>query len=748
MNRKPVALLLQLIYLAVALVIGRTLSADTAILPKSFLHVQNPPISIPVLLNLVGIHLAIGLPLFLLNLVMNRDAVPPRAKFTIAGLLMYTCVSSLSATFIYFFTEIVFSAHFFAAAFGAGVVIYLVGFFVLGFLGKDHGESYVGWLMRSRFWGTLGRTLFSVPALVVIILAVTPVFFATQYQKNPAIANFVTNAKLKFLGAGDEPWGLVDVYPGLRFSQTMEVAYPTPGATSAYVLERGGRIYRVKNESPEKELLVDFSERVNTCDVEDGAAGFAFHPRFAVPDSPNQGYVYVYHTDVQEFEKYNRLSRFDLSLATPQERLESETILFEIEPGNRTGFHNGGGLEFVPDGFLYLGMGDLNDRNTPQNISTDFFSGIIRIDVDMRGEDVSHAPPREPENGISQNYFIPNDNPFVGQEGVLEEFWALGFRNPYRMTFDSLTRKMWVSEVGADLYEEVNIVDRGTNHQWNYREGFEQNRDFQPPSPPIGVDTPPFFAYEHTAVERAVIGGLVYRDDRYPDLYGKYIFADNFSGRLRSIDIDDGAEQEWVLLTRADQLGQMGITSLMEAPTGDVYITTLGSKLEPSGRLMKLVRGAVDSGGAPPDSMVVSRLSPQGSLPEARQMFKDNCSRCHGATGQGDGAEYDDPEVPLPDFSTVEWQEQRAEEDIILAIAAGGEAAGLSATMPAWGDSFSNAQIQMLMRVIREFAYPPEEESGDAAVGEASDGEAGATGALDAPGSEADTEVETKSDTR
>src|SRR5690606_14114493 len=112
--------------------------------------------------------------------------------------------------------------------------------------------------------------------------------------------------------------------------------------------------------------------------------------------------------------------------------------------------------------------------------------------------------PRQPERGITAHYFIPNDNPWVGEDGVLEEFYAIGLRNPHRMTLDAETGQAWIGDVGQAHREEVNWLVKGANYQWPYKEGTRTWR--ATPDPLIGTEQPPAYEYERqTGV--CVIGG-------------------------------------------------------------------------------------------------------------------------------------------------------------------------------------------------------------------------------------------------
>src|SRR5262249_32930305 len=163
------------------------------------------------------------------------------------------------------------------------------------------------------------------------------------------------------------------------------------------------------------------------------------------------------------------------------------------------------------DGMLYLGLGDGGSGGDPmgngQNLGT-WLGKVLRIDV--RG---------------AQPYTVPGDNPFVGTQGALPEIWAFGFRNPWRMAFDSSTGALWVGDVGQDAVEEIDVVRRGSNYGWNR---FEGNSCYRSPCPAAGM-VAPVATYTHSE-GCSVSGGVVYRGRNVPKLVGWYLYADFCSG--------------------------------------------------------------------------------------------------------------------------------------------------------------------------------------------------------------------------
>jgi glucose/arabinose dehydrogenase len=173
---------------------------------------------------------------------------------------------------------------------------------------------------------------------------------------------------------------------------------------------------------------------------------------------------------------------------------------------------------FGPDGLLYFGMGDTGPQEDPQGHGQDttlLLGKMLRIDVDRHDE--------------GRQYAIPSDNPFVGQANVRPEIWALGFREPWRFSFDPLTDDLWVGDVGQDRYEEIDIVRRGENYGWNVHEGFERfsNRYRKEGASYV----PPVFAYARK-YGPSITGGWVYRGDSSSSFTGVYICGDYESRRI------------------------------------------------------------------------------------------------------------------------------------------------------------------------------------------------------------------------
>jgi glucose/arabinose dehydrogenase len=218
------------------------------------------------------------------------------------------------------------------------------------------------------------------------------------------------------------------------------------------------------------------------------------------------------------------------------------------------GDHGGGCVQFGPDGYLYFAMGDSGPHRDPngnaQNLQ--FLLGkMVRIDVDHQ------------EDG--RRYAVPRDNPFIGQSGARPEMWALGFRNPWRFSFDSRNGDLWVADVGQDRVEEVDIVRRGENYGWNVYEAFERFSDAYRKEGVTYVQ--PVLAYKRK-YGNSITGGYVYRGKRQPSFNGVYIFGDYTSKRIF------GMTQQDRKLKTVRQIGTapQRIVSFATDAEGEIYV--------------------------------------------------------------------------------------------------------------------------------------------------------------------------------
>jgi uncharacterized repeat protein (TIGR03806 family) len=384
-----------------------------------------------------------------------------------------------------------------------------------------------------------------------LIICITTLMLLTKVQgqpyglsERPAVGSYLNNAMPEAAPVISGDWSAVPAFPNVTFTNAIGVL-PMPGTDRLVVWEREGRIWSFVDNSnvTEKKLVLDIHDECQGWD-DSGLLGLAFHPGFAT-----NHFVFIYYTWVVPGTVkgdantrppmtvlgayHDRLARFTLDtngVAIPG----SETVI--IDQTGDSVWHNGGGMFFHPaNGFLYWTDGDDANGTNTQTITNNLFSGVFRVDVDKRGGAISHPVPRQPERGRTANYYIPNDNPFVGVPGALEEYFCLGLRNPHRMTIDPLTGRIFIGDVGEQSREEVDVIEpgeSGLNFQWNRIEGLQG--DLIPPY--IGINRRPIMDYTHSE-GAAVIGGYVYRGREFAtDLGGKYIFGDNVSRTIWMLD--------------------------------------------------------------------------------------------------------------------------------------------------------------------------------------------------------------------
>lgn len=262
--------------------------------------------------------------------------------------------------------------------------------------------------------------------------------------------------------------------------------------------------------------FLDITSRVNSTGNEQGLLGLTFDPAHA-----SNGFFYVYYINGSG-NGTSRISRFSVSADPNVADPSSETILYtRAQPYSN---HNGGDMEFGPDGYLYIGFGDGGNAGDPQDNAQNMtvaLGKMIRIDV----------------HGDSP-YSIPADNPFVNSGDTLPEIWASGLRNPWRFGFDALTGDLWIGDVGQNAREEVDFWPAGNNSGpdfgWRCREGeLAYNTTGCPPASafvePVQVHT------NGTNQWCSVIGGRVYRGDAFYRLQGRYLYTDYCLGRFFSL---------------------------------------------------------------------------------------------------------------------------------------------------------------------------------------------------------------------
>lgn len=293
-----------------------------------------------------------------------------------------------------------------------------------------------------------------------------------------------------------------------------------PGDARQFIVQREGRIFVRKNGEVLATPFLDINEPVLS-QGEGGLLSMAFHPDYA-----SNGYFFLLYTDkLHRIVIERRRVSADPDLAEPRSNLAIMRI-----PKLRLN-HNGGQIDFGPDGYLYISTGDDGGGGDPYRHGQDLatpLAKILRIDV-------NHAR-------RSERYRVAASNPFIGRDEVRQEIWAYGVRNPWRFSFDD--GWFYLGDVGQDMREEINVVDvatGGANFGWSIMEGSicyeERSCDRR------GL-TLPVFEYDHLNNDTSgcsVTGGYVYRGKALPELHGQYFYSDFCRGFLRSFRYADGA---------------------------------------------------------------------------------------------------------------------------------------------------------------------------------------------------------------
>jgi glucose/arabinose dehydrogenase len=336
------------------------------------------------------------------------------------------------------------------------------------------------------------------------------------------------------------------VIAGLELPEDIQNA--GDGSGRLFIVEKPGRIFILKGGQLLPTPFLDISAKVGSRNTEQGLLGLAFHPDYA-----RSGLFYVNYTD----ENGNTvIAGFHVSAGNPDltDPASELDILRVDQPYNN---HNGGGLAFGPDGYLYIGLGDGGSEGDPllngQNLRT-LLGKMLRIDVD---------------HGL--RYAIPAGNPFV-KGGGLPEIWAVGLRNPWRFSFDRLTGDLYIADVGQDAWEEIDLVQAGMpgglNFGWSFYEGMHPYKG-QPPAD--ASFTLPVTEYSH-ADGCAVTGGYVYRGAALPEWQGVYFYGDYCSGNIWGLRLADGNSlQSKILFSTSAKITAFGVDE-----AGEIYLADYG----------------------------------------------------------------------------------------------------------------------------------------------------------------------------
>jgi uncharacterized protein (TIGR03437 family) len=394
---------------------------------------------------------------------------------------------------------------------------------------------------------------------------------------------------------------LVEVATG--FARPVDIQQPDDGTNRLFVVEQAGTVRVIRDGVVENLPVLDIRDRVTAIGGggdERGLLGLAFPPEFHTKQ-----YFYLNYTNRSGT---TTISRFRMNaVGADTAEASSEQVLLTIEQPFAN--HNGGQMQFGPDGYLYIGMGDGGSANDPRGNGQNpqsLLGKMLRIDVE------SDLPA----------YRVPASNPFRGNLLYRPEIWATGLRNPWRFSFDRATGNLWIADVGQGRAEEVNLQlatsPGGENYGWNVMEGLQCLR---PGCTPTGVR--PIHEYTRENGDVSITGGYVYRGSISPSLRGLYIFGDYASGRIWTLNQENGVWVNRLLMRPASFL----ISTFGQDRAGEVYVANIRtgsiSRIEVTGppRLTSssVVNGASYVQGLTPGSAATAFVSGAKSAPGIAQ---------------------------------------------------------------------------------------------------------------------------------
>ena len=314
-------------------------------------------------------------------------------------------------------------------------------------------------------------------------------------------------------------------------------------AHAGFIGNRAGKVWAFSRSGLSTDPVIDLTSEIST-EMDQGLLGMAL--------SPDSNWLYLNHTDKSGTSIISAYSISDDFVKIGK----GVNILLVEQP---SAMHNGGDLTFGPDGFLYVSFGDGGGQGDPyghgQNNSTPLGT-ILRLQVDP-----TNWPPHQPAPG----------NPFLDTPDTDPRIWVTGVRNPFRFSFDQATGNLWLTDLGQQCLEEINVLkptEAGANLGWN---GFEGTRAFTT----SGADNHrrPDFEYRHSSGLCAIMGGFVYRGSKIPNLHGKYVFSDLCNGSIMALSFDSSPRVISLGLRVSQPVG------FAENSSGDLYVIDMSTGL-------------------------------------------------------------------------------------------------------------------------------------------------------------------------
>jgi glucose/arabinose dehydrogenase len=408
----------------------------------------------------------------------------------------------------------------------------------------------------------LKRYFVGIPILTIVLI----IFAVYSDLKNSnGIQSGFINGKVSSMQNANivKPWARIELKPvASGFIQPTYLTNAKDGSGGMFVVEKEGLVKIIKKGRVLSTPFLDIVSKVRSKESERGLFSVAFHPNYK-----QNGRFFVNYTNLNGDTV---ISEYKVGNNPDKAEMESERIILTIkQPASN---HNGGQLQFGPDGYLYIGMGDgggLGDpRGNAQNKKV-LLGKMLRVDIDG-----------------GEPYLIPKSNPYADSKDEREEIWATGLRNPWRFSFDSVTGDMYIADVGEYDWEEIHLQPAnskgGENYGWNLMEGFHNFRL------PKGFDksllTMPVLEYGHDQ-GCSVTGGYIYRGKRYPTISGTYFFSDFCSGKIWGLRRNNKQEWEWTefldtpLMISSFGQDEDGEIYVLDFKTGDIYrLSTVGGQ--------------------------------------------------------------------------------------------------------------------------------------------------------------------------
>jgi len=337
-----------------------------------------------------------------------------------------------------------------------------------------------------------------------------------------------------------------------NFTEPVYLAAAPGDTVRLFVVERGGTVRVLHHDTTQARPFLDLSGQIQTGFLEQGLLSIAFDPQYATT-----GHFFVYFTNPAGDI---RIVRYTVS-SDPDSADEAtaDTILPVPHPGQAN--HNGGQLQFGPDGMLWVGTGDGGGTGDPDGNAQNkhaLLGKLLRLDV---------------SGASGGGYTIPADNPFATDTSGAPEVWSYGLRNPWRFSFDRENGDLYIGDVGQNRFEEVDVSPtavqrgRGANFGWDIMEG----KHCYPNDPCTTTGILPVVEYAHGFGTCSITGGYVYRGSALPVMVGHYFYADYCDGSVHSIRYPGNTDQlDWQILSPGSQISSFGQDS-----RGELYIMSL-----------------------------------------------------------------------------------------------------------------------------------------------------------------------------